>query len=163
MCFNHMLQLQIGIAENVNATLAIGQKEQIACVVPGDFVDFKVELFFCSNFVRSRIDECDNIFFVTHSDCVAIGWPGNVDVFTFCIDCCRAFANSNVPDAYSLITTGRAQQVWQRGMPAQLIHRASMASIRIIFCLKTTSDYNKARKSLSVHIGHRLSYQAISV
>lgn len=136
MRFQHVLQLQIRVTENVHATLAIGQEEQIAFVVPRDFVHLEIELLLGTDFMRSRIDECDQILFVAHGNRVAIRWPCDVDIFPFGIDCRCIFAGANIPNADSLIATCRWEQIGQSGVPAQLIDGTSVSAECGIFGLR---------------------------
>lgn len=128
MCLQHVLHFQIRIVQYVNASLSIGQKEKIAVVVPGDFVHLKVELFFGTNFVRSRIDECDQVLFVANRNGVSVGRPSYVDILTFGIDDGGTFSDAYVPDANGFVTAGRAQQIGHRCVPTQLIDGAGVST-----------------------------------
>lgn len=109
MGFQHVLQLQVGIAQHMYAALAIGQEEQVAGIVPGDLVHLKVELLFGPDLVRSRVDERDQILFVADSNGVAVGRPRYVDVFAFGVHNGRAFAGAGVPYPNRFVAAGRAQ------------------------------------------------------
>ena len=76
-----MFKLHLWIGENVNATLAIGQKEQIRFFVPRYFVHFKLELLLGDDFVRANVNEWNEIFFVTDGNSFAVRSPSNVDIF----------------------------------------------------------------------------------
>lgn len=104
-----MLQLQIRIAENVHATLSVCQEEQVAFVVPRNFVHLEIELLFGADLMRSRIDECDQILFVAHSNGIAVRRPCDIDIFAFGIDCGGIFTGTNIPNANRFVTAGRAQ------------------------------------------------------
>lgn len=138
MRFQHVLQLQIRIAENVHATLTVCQEEQVTFVVPCDFVHFEIELLFGTNFMRSRIDECNQVLFVAHSNRIAIRRPCDVDIFTFCVDGRCIFAGTNIPNANRFITAGRTQQIGQRCVPTQLIDGSSVATECGIFGLRNS-------------------------
>lgn len=112
-----MQLLQARIAENVHTTLAIGQEELIAVIIPRDFIDLKMELLLGTDFVGACIDECDKIFFVAHRNGIAIRRPRNIDILAFGIDHSRLFVRTNIPNAYRFVTAGRAQQVRLRCMP----------------------------------------------
>lgn len=116
------LMLQTGIAEDVHAAHSIGQKEQIICVVPRDLVYFKAERLLHSNFVCSRIDKRDQVFFVAHSDCFSVRRPGYVYVLALCICHRNTFSHTDVPDAHSLVSACCTKLIWIRFVPTQLIH-----------------------------------------
>ena len=80
--FHHPLW-EACLLKDVYAALAAGQEEQIARLVPFNFVYFKVKLLFCVDFEHSSINECDQIFLVTHSNGISIWRPCNIYVFTY--------------------------------------------------------------------------------
>ena len=63
--------------------MAIGKKEQIVGIIPGDLIHFYLKLFFSFDFVSLHIHKGDEVFFVSHGDGLAIWTPTNVDVFTY--------------------------------------------------------------------------------
>ena len=62
-----MNKFHFGISVYVNASLAIGQKEQVGFFVPRNLIDFKFELLFGYNLMRTNIDEGNEVFFVANS------------------------------------------------------------------------------------------------
>uniref|UniRef100_A0A182F8G8 Uncharacterized protein n=1 Tax=Anopheles albimanus TaxID=7167 RepID=A0A182F8G8_ANOAL len=115
--FEDLLQLQVRVVENVHAALSVGEEEQIASIAPGDFVHLEAELLLGPNLVRACVNECDQIFLIAYRYRVTIGGPG------------CTLAHAYIPDANRFVTTGRAQQVRHRCMPAQLIYRSRVAAI----------------------------------
>lgn len=59
MCLKDMLNFKIGVGEDVNAALAACEIHLVARLVPHNFIDFKIELFFGADFVCFRVNERD--------------------------------------------------------------------------------------------------------
>ena len=70
------------LPEYIDTTMAIGKKEQIVGIIPGDLIHFYLKLFLSFDFVSLYIHKGDEVFFVAHGDGLAIWTPTNVDVFT---------------------------------------------------------------------------------
>ena len=78
--------------------------------------------------VHSRVNEGNEVLLVSHRDCVAIRRPGDVDVFSLCVNGRDRLVVPGVPDPDCLVTTSRGQQVCLARMPAQLVHRIAVTA-----------------------------------
>lgn len=122
-----MLQLQIGVVQDVHAPLAVGEKEKVTAIVPRDFIHLEAELFLGSDFVGARVDESDQVLLVAGCNRLAIGRPRYVDVLPLRVDYRGALARADVPDPHRFVATGRAEQVRCGVVPADLIDGAAVS------------------------------------
>lgn len=112
------MELHVGIGVDVDASLAIGQEEQIVLFVPGDLVDLEPELFFPLDLLRLHVDERDQVLLVAHRDRLSVRTPVDVDVLALGRDVGDALAGPRVPDPDRLVARGRGQQVWVERVPS---------------------------------------------
>jgi hypothetical protein len=66
----------------MDTSLVVGQEEQVAILVPRNFIHLKGKLFFVPDFVVSGVNETDQINFVPDSYGVSVWCPCDVDVLT---------------------------------------------------------------------------------
>lgn len=128
MGLEHMLKLQLRVAQDVHAALAVGQEELVAVVVPSNLVHLEVELLLGADLVRPGVDERDQILLVANRNRVSVRRPGDVDVLAFRIDDGRTLAGPNIPNANRFVAAGCAQQIGLGGVPTQLVHGAGVAT-----------------------------------
>lgn len=122
MSFQHVLDLEIRVAEYMNAALPAGQIHLVARLVPHDFIDLEIELFLHSDLVGSRVDECDEILLVADSDRVAVARPCDVDIFAFGVDCVDLFASrSRIPNSDCFVPGGCCDEIGICTVPRELI------------------------------------------
>jgi len=124
--------LQAGIVEDVHASHAIGEEEQIVCVIPRYLVDLKAERLLHPNLVGARVDKCYQILLVAHGNCFAIRRPGNVYILALGTGHRNTLGHSNVPNPNCLVATGRAELVGIRFVPTQLIHGCRVTPEHIV-------------------------------
>lgn len=70
------------LPQNVDAAVAVGQKEHIIVVVPGNFIDLKLKLFFSTWTVSLCINESHHIILIPNSNGLTIRTPTYVDVLS---------------------------------------------------------------------------------
>ena len=142
MGFQNVLSFQLRVTQDVDTTLPVRQKEQVAGVVPRDLVHFEVELFLSFDFVGSRVYESYEVFFIPHRYGVAVGRPRDVDVLALCVDGGDAFLDSGVPDAHWFVATGCTEEVGVGLVPAELVDGAAVVFEGDFLVLKFKSSVN---------------------
>lgn len=80
--FLYQPQNASAVPQNVDAPVAIRQKEHIVVVVPGNLIDLKLKLLFGSGTVSLGINESNHIVFIPNSNGLTIGTPAYVDVLS---------------------------------------------------------------------------------
>lgn len=72
---DYVEQLQLRVAQDVDAALPVGQIKRIRVFVPGNFINFKVKLLFSSDFHTSGVNKSYQVLFITHGYSIAVGTP----------------------------------------------------------------------------------------
>lgn len=70
------------LPENIDTAVAVGEEEHVVVVVPGDLVDFELELLLSPGAVRLGIDKGHHIVFVPDCDCLTVWTPADINVLT---------------------------------------------------------------------------------
>lgn len=66
--------------EDVDTTVAICQKKHVIVIVPGDFIDLKLELFLRFGTVCLGVNKGHHVVLVAHGNGLPIGTPADINV-----------------------------------------------------------------------------------
>lgn len=71
------------LPENIDAAVAVGEKEHVVVIVPGNLVHLKLELFLCSGSMRFGVNERHHVVFVADGDGLTVRTPADVNILPY--------------------------------------------------------------------------------